>query len=192
MATTFILNPSGILCIQVVDGHEHGTFYLREGFVRNDPRVGEDRYWAELLVSSTFGVVGYRWDHMGKPAVGFFTEANLPYFKDKLWGNREKVFDATTARRSARTLLEELFEDGTITDDEAQQAESALRGISDECEWYMAVAGNAVLCEHVPPAGLNTKAENPQCTGMFEHLWPGFVEGLRRAHTPGYVAVTDT
>ena len=71
------------LRITVRNEGEYGVFFVREG---KRGEGADTRHYCELTIQSSFGNVGYYWNHMGSSACVFFSDADKHYFLGKLFG----------------------------------------------------------------------------------------------------------
>lgn len=165
--------------IQVRADGEYGSFYVLEGGEKNPD--GTTRYWCELTCNTTFGVVGHTWGHMGRPAAQFFLKTSADYLLNKLWGQDLQVYDESTARRSLKELLLRDRRDEDLSHSRARElwddlvdadldSEHAHIQFVYGCDYWTEVftSGNGPEYTH----------RNPQASGFWKYLWPGFLAEL--------------
>lgn len=167
------------LCITVRNEGEYGAFFVREG---KRGKGADTRHYCELTIQSSFGNVGHFWSHMDSPACVFLEQASKDYVLGKLFGKDAYVFDADRTELELRRLLLEDRRRGEFTKEQARDIHDALRGLSlfetlerfcdayreykDLLQWR--TDDDIPLCNTL----------NPQAVGLWEKLWPQFIQAL--------------
>lgn len=167
------------LCITVRNQGEYGAFFVREG------KVGEGkdlRYYCELTIQSSFGNVGHFWSHMGSPACVFLSQTDKHYTLGKLFGTNAYVFDAQGTERELRRMLLEERRRGNFDKETARDRYDALKdlGMFDILERFCdAYCEYECLLEWRTVGDIPfTNELNPQAVGLWEQLWPEFIQAL--------------
>ena len=167
------------LCITVRNEGEYGAFFVREG---KRGEGADTRHYCELTIQSSFGNVGYYWNHMGSPACVFFSDADKHYFLGKLFGTSAYIFDAYRTEMELRRLLLEDRRRGEFTKERARDIHDALRDLGSFetlvrfCDAYCEYEDLLQWCTVGDIPFCNTL--NPQAVGLWEKLWPEFIQAL--------------
>lgn len=181
------------LCIQIHNNGEYGTFFVRTGEREASWRTtGEKGYWCELTIQSGFGNVAYHWGNMGCPAHEFL-KTDKHYLMNKLFGDRAYVFDFDATIRALKLqLIEQRRENWEVTKQIARERWDAITSLehTQDTGYYMHqfLSSNALSEWYEPCDVPQCTILNPQAEGLWEHLWPEFLQALteemKRRETP--------
>lgn len=175
MTKTSVLKDT--LTLSVSNGHEHGTFFLRQGTTTNGA-TDSLQHWCLLSVYSSFGPFGHYWGNMGCPAAEFLSQLNKGYLLDKLFGDERSVFDAVLAIENTKRAVLRARQMDNLSKEEARDAYDCIYPVYHEAEFIVLIMQNEHLHNLALNQEIDTKGPNQIGENFWNRLWPGFITAL--------------